>query len=71
MADNDKLISRKEAARYLEQIGCPRISVRTLESWASNGNQGKGPPFVKLRGKVGYSRSELDAWAYRNVVKVG
>lgn len=66
----EKLLSRKEAVRYLEKIGCPRISARTLENWASNRNQGKGPPFIKMRRKVAYSQSELDAWAYRNVVKV-
>lgn len=65
-----RLLSRKEAATYLEKIGCPRISVRTLEAWASNGNAGKGPPFTKLRGKVGYSTGDLDAWAYREARKI-
>ena len=72
MADLKKqsLLSRKEAATYLEQIGCPRISVRTLEKWASNGNAGNGPPFTKLRKMVGYRKSDLDEWAYKEAVRI-
>ena len=61
----DKLLTRKEAAAYLERIGCPRVSVRTLEKWAANGNAGRGPSFTRLRKMVGYRKSDLDAWAYR------
>ena len=60
----DRLLSRKEAASYLETIGCPRISVRTLEKWAQDNNAGRGPPFTKLRKAVGYRRTDLDAWAF-------
>ena len=73
MAENGKthrLLSRKEAAVYLETIGCPRISVRTLEKWAANKNAGKGPPFTKMRSVVGYARADLDAWAYREAVRI-
>ena len=65
MAAKDRLLSRKEAASYLETIGCPRVSVRTLEKWAQNNNAGRGPPFTKLRKAVGYRRADLDAWAFR------
>lgn len=65
MAPKDRLLSRKEASVYLESIGCPRVSVRTLESWAANNNAGRGPPFTKLRRSVGYRKSDLDEWAYR------
>lgn len=61
----EPLLSRKEAAAYLIEIGCPRISVRTLEKWATNNNAGNGPPFTKLRKAVGYRRADLDAWAYK------
>lgn len=60
-----RLLSRKEAAAYLELIGCPRVSVRTLEKWAANNNAGRGPSFTKLRRSVGYRQADLDAWAFR------
>ena len=73
MAENGKthrLLSRKEAAVYLETIGCPRISVRTLEKWAANKNAGNGPPFTKMRKAIGYRREDLDQWAWREAVRI-
>jgi hypothetical protein len=73
MAENGKthrLLSRKEAAIYLETIGCPRISVRTLEKWAANKNAGNGPPFTKMRSVVGYAKADLDQWAWREAVRI-
>lgn len=65
-----RFLSRKEAAVYLESIGCP-ISVRSLEKWASNNNAGKGPPFTRIRWKiVRYSRADLDQWAYAEVERI-
>ena len=58
-------LTRKEAASYLDSIGCP-ISVRTLEQWASNGNAGRGPSFLRIRSRIiRYRRDDLDAFAYR------
>ncbi len=70
MAKKERLLTRKEASAYLEQIGCPRVSVRTLEKWAANNNAGNGPPFTKLRKMVGYRRNDLDTWAFREAVVV-
>ena len=73
MAENGKthrLLSRKEAAAYLETIGCPRISVRSLEKWAANNNAGKGPPFTKMRSVIGYQREDLDQWAWREAKRI-
>ena len=39
-------LSRKEAATYLEKIGCP-VSARALEQRAANNNAGKGPPLIE------------------------
>lgn len=63
-------LSRKEAARYLESIGCP-VSVRTLETRAVNNNEGRGPPFTRIGWKtVRYKREDLDRWAKKEAVRV-
>jgi len=55
--------SRKQAAMYLERIGCP-ISARMLAIRASNNNKGNGPPYTRIGWKtVRYRRTDLDAWA--------
>lgn len=59
----DDWLSRKEAARYLESIGCP-VSVRSLETRAANNNEGRGPSFTRVGWKtVRYRRDDLDRWA--------
>ena len=66
----DDLLSRKQAAAYLCELGV-RIAPKTLENKASNHNAGKGPPFIRIGwGQVKYRRSELDAWARRQMVEV-
>ena len=61
-------MSRKEAAHYLEQIGCP-ITARGLEKRAANNNAGKGPPFSRIGwSAVRYNRSDLDSWARTQTV---
>jgi hypothetical protein len=63
-------LSRKEAAAYLEAIGCP-LTAGTLRNLAANGNAGRGPPFTRVRWKlVRYSRIDLDQWARREAVRV-
>jgi hypothetical protein len=70
-AGRDEWLSRKEAARYLESIGCP-LSVRAMELRASNGNAGRGPPFTRIGWRrVRYLRSDLEAWAASRVVRIG
>jgi hypothetical protein len=62
--------SRKEAARYLAQIGCP-VSVRALEKRAANNNEGRGPSFTRVGwNQVRYKRADLDAWAAQQTVRV-
>ncbi len=51
---NDDLLVSEEAARFL------RISPQTLNNWRS---AGKGPPHVKMGGRVAYRRSVLVTWA--------
>lgn len=59
----EPLLTRKEAARYLNSIGY-QIAPQTLARMASNNNEGKGPPFIKIGwAQVKYRRSELDVWA--------
>lgn len=65
----DEWLSRKEAARYLESIGCP-ISVRSLETRAANGNEGRGPAFTRIGWKtVRYRKADLDGWAKREATR--
>ena len=62
-------LSRKEAAYYLEKIGCP-VSARTLRNWALHNNAGRGPPFTRIRQRiVVYSRTELERWGYSVAVR--
>jgi hypothetical protein len=63
-------LSRKEAAKYLTQLGYP-ITPKTLANLASNNNQGCGPPFLRRGWKaVFYERAELLAWAKSRYTKV-
>ena len=59
----EPMLNRKEAARYLCSIGY-QIAPGTLAIMASNNNAGKGPPFIKIGwSQVKYRKRELDAWA--------
>jgi len=63
-------LSRKGAARFLATLGVP-ISPRTLEKWASNGNAGGGPPYLRLKQKiVRYCKDDLRAWVAKEVTRV-
>lgn len=67
----DDWLTRKEAAEYLGKLGCP-ITVAYLERMAVDNNAGNGPPFTRTRWRlVRYRRSDLDAWAKREAVRVG
>jgi hypothetical protein len=68
--DQEPLLNRKEAARYLCSLGYT-IRHTTLAIMASNNNAGKGPPFLKFGwSQVKYRRSELDAWAHSRMREV-
>lgn len=63
-------LSRKEAAAFLESIGCP-VSPRSLANMASNNNAGKGPSFQRTRWKiVRYRKRDLEEWAYRETERI-
>lgn len=63
-------LSRKEAATYLNRLGC-KIAVHTLENMASNNNAGKGPPFTRHGWtSVQYHRDDLDSWASARSTRV-
>ena len=63
-------LTRKEAADYLNKIGCC-VSPRLLEKLAVNNNAGKGPAFRRVRERIiRYRRGELDTWAYRHTKDV-
>jgi hypothetical protein len=63
-------LSRKEAALYLDRIGCP-MTARNLEKKAANNNAGKGPPFSRVGWKaVRYKRIDLDVWAKAQTVRI-
>lgn len=53
------LLSRKQAARRLTQLGLP-MSAQTLAHLYSKGRN--GPPCIKARGRAYYERDALDAW---------
>ena len=63
-------LSRKEAAIYLDQIGCP-LTAKTLANMASNNNAGNGPSFTRNGWKtVLYKRDDLDAWAKKRRTEI-
>lgn len=71
MADLKKLwFSRREAAAYLTEHGCP-ISAGTLTNLAANHNRGKGPAYHR-RGwrSVRYHRDDLDAWRKKQMERI-
>lgn len=53
------LLSRKQAARRLTELGLP-MSAQTLAHLYSKGSN--GPPCIKARGRAYYARDALDAW---------
>ena len=62
--------TRKEAARYLTEMGYP-ITWKTLSNRASNGNAGDGPPYSRYGWRrVLYARADLDAWLKRKLASV-
>lgn len=67
MSVRGKWLTRKEAADFLDTLGCPVTPKRLSDlAWL-----GKGPPFVKSRGyTVRYQIDELRAWALSNIEHV-
>lgn len=59
MSDNSSTnLTPPAAANYIGGLdGTP--SEKTLAQWRS---QGKGPPFLKIGGRILYARADLDAW---------
>lgn len=62
--------SRKEAAAFLVDIGCP-IAPQTLANLATHNNEMRGPPFTRISYKiVRYDRKDLEEWAKAQTVKI-
>lgn len=67
---NSPWLSRKGAASYLATLGYD-ISPGHLTNLAVNNNAGKGPPFVRIRGRtIRYRREDLKKWYEARVEKV-
>lgn len=65
-----KWLSRKEAALFLTDMGCP-VSPKTLANLAIHNNALGGPPFSRVSYRiVMYDREDLQEWAKRQMVKV-
>lgn len=63
-------LTRKQAAGYLQEHGCP-IEASTLMNMASNGNAGKGPAYYRVGwNRVRYKRTDLDEWKERKMIRV-
>lgn len=70
MDSPDDWLPRKRAAAYLVSLGCA-CSENTLRSYAVNNNAGRGPPFFRYRRRnLRYKRSDLDAWAAKQLRRV-
>lgn len=63
-------LSRKEAAHYLAERGCP-LTEKTLRNYASNSNALGGPPFVRMGwNMVRYRPKALDVWLKSRMIEV-
>jgi excisionase family DNA binding protein len=56
MAEEERLMSERELARYLN------LSLRTVQRWRA---EGKGPPVLWAHNRPRYRKAEVDAWLQR------
>lgn len=56
------LMPPEETAAFLTGLGA-QTSVRTLEAWR---RQGKGPPWLKVQGRIRYRRTSVRDWVFRD-----
>jgi hypothetical protein len=62
--------SRKQAAAFLAEIGCP-VSYQQLKRWGLQNNYRRGPAFTIVRDRrVHYAETDLRAWAKQNAKRV-
>lgn len=68
---DDEWLPRKQAAVYLNSIGCP-VSYETLCKMATNNSAKSGPPFTKFKwgGSVRYNKNDLALWARSQAVRM-
>jgi hypothetical protein len=57
---NERLLRRKEAARYLTEVRGIPVAAQTLAKYATNGG---GPTFRKFGRHALYRPADLDAWS--------
>ena len=65
--DDDRAMTRPEAAEYLTGKGRP-AKVSTLAKYA---HDGRGPTFAKDHKQTLYKQSDLDAWLAKPLAKSG
>ena len=70
MSPRTKWLTRKEAADFLDTLGCP-ISPKRLATLVCQPGDYQGPPFVRSRGKViRYHMDEVRTWALKRMERV-
>lgn len=69
LGKDDKLLSRKQAARYLSDRG-HAVSWGTLANFAKNNNAGKGPAFYRDGPRAVYSVVDLELWRRNRLRRV-
>jgi hypothetical protein len=58
MTETRRYLSQRELVQYLNH----RVTIRTLRRWR---RRGKGPPWVRIGGRVFYRIDEVQEWERR------
>lgn len=66
---DDRLLSRKEAAKYLQDRGCS-ISYGYLVILGMKNNEKGGPPYYKDGQRAVYSITDLELWRRNRLRRV-
>lgn len=69
LGKDDRLISRKEAAKYLQDRGMA-VSYVTLMQMGAHNNARRGPPFWKDGNRCLYSIQDLELWRRQRLRRV-
>lgn len=70
MSDASPWLTRKQAAVFMTDLGCP-IAYATLMNWARKDNAGKGPPYTVAGWRtVRYHKEDLRKWVKDRIRRV-
>lgn len=69
ISKDDKLLSRKQAAHYLQERGCA-VSYGHLVNLGTKDNAKGGPSFYKDGGRAVYSVVDLELWRRKRLRRV-